>query len=98
MSNISDLLLKNNIHKNIINHATTISDKIGLSTFIVGGYVRDTILGKDTNDIDIMIEGNAAEFTKLLSKKLKVNKVISFEKFNTYRIPFKECEIEVYLR
>ena len=40
-----------------------------------------------------MVEGNASEFAKKLSKKLKIKKVIEFEKFHTYRIPCDDLEI-----
>ena len=42
-----------------------------------------------------MVEQNAKLFSEKLSKKLNVNKVIKFEKFHTYRIPYTECEIEI---
>ena len=42
-----------------------------------------------------MVEDKVFEYAKKLSKRLKVNKTVEFEKFLTVKIPHKECEIEV---
>ena len=95
MSNISELLYQNKTHANVFKHCTTISKELNIPIYLVGGYVRDVILGKELKDIDIMAETSAEIFTNKLAKKLHVAKVIKFEKFHTYRIPYPECEIEI---
>ena len=55
MSSISQLLKENNPHEDILTIAGSLGDKENIPTYIVGGYVRDTLLGKSCQDIDIMI-------------------------------------------
>ena len=66
-----------------------------MDVYLVGGFVRDLLLKKKLIDIDIMVEGNAEKFARELSKRLKINKVVEFEKFHTYRIPYNDYEIDV---
>lgn len=96
MSNISDLLKQNANHYQILKTAGEIGEAENLPTFVVGGYIRDLLLGRKSNpDIDIMVEGDALEYAKKLSKKLSLGKVIEYGQFNTALIPCGEVGIEV---
>ena len=33
-------------------------------TYLVGGAVRDMLLGRDTHDIDVSVQGNAADLAR----------------------------------
>ena len=94
MSNISEILLKSE-HCKILKIAGEVGDALNVNTYLVGGYVRDIILGNKLKDIDIMVEDRVFEYSKKLSKKLNVNKTVEFEKFLTVKIPYSVCEIEV---
>ena len=91
---ITNLLYKNE-HFHILKKAGELADEMNISAYLVGGYVRDLLLGNNLIDIDIMVDGKAIDYSKRLSKKLNVNKTVLFEKFLTARIPYKECEIEI---
>ena len=54
----------------------------GYSSFVVGGFVRDVLLGSKNFDVDIVVEGNALEFGSVLAKKLKGTLVVH-RKFGT---------------
>ena len=47
-----------------------LSEEMGFTAFAVGGFVRDILLGVQNFDVDVVIEGNAIEFAKRLSKEL----------------------------
>ena len=66
-----------------------------IPAYVVGGYVRDMLLGRSSNDIDIMVEGDGIEFAKKLSKILHVDVTVDYEKFGTALIPHPDLEIEV---
>ena len=95
MSNISKLLLKDSLYAPIIENASIVGAQLEMNIFLVGGFVRDLLLNRALIDIDLMVEGNASEFAKKLSEKLKIKKVIEFEKFHTYRIPCDDLEIDI---
>ena len=95
MSSISQLLKENNPHEEILTIAGSLGDKENIPTYIVGGYVRDTLLGKSCQDIDIMVEGDGVAFAKLLASELKVNVTVDYDKFGTALIPYPNVDIEV---
>ncbi|MBC8214183.1 MAG: HD domain-containing protein [Candidatus Marinimicrobia bacterium] len=95
MSNISQLLEKNKHHSEILHSAGKLASDTGIAAFVVGGYVRDALLGRDNKDIDIMVDGNGIQFAEKLSKILGINIVVPYDKFGTALIPHPEVEIEI---
>jgi tRNA nucleotidyltransferase (CCA-adding enzyme) len=54
----------------------------GYSVYLVGGVVRDLLLGFPNLDLDIVVEGEGIEFARLLAHELKA-RVRSHRKFGT---------------
>lgn len=67
----------------------------GTHCYIVGGFVRDKILGRRTKDIDFVCLGSgidmAHEVARALPGKIKVN---FFKNFGTAQFRYKDFEIE----
>lgn len=61
--------------------------------YVIGGYVRDSLLGRKSNDIDIVVEGSGIELAERVAKKLKVN-VTVFKNFGTAMLKSGNLEIE----
>lgn len=59
-----------------------LADQIGISAYVVGGFVRDLLLNIENLDIDIVVEGDGIKFAKELGKKLG-GRVRSHAKFGT---------------
>ena len=59
--------------------------------YIVGGVVRDLILGKEIKDIDFLIEGNAVEFAQ--SAKFQIKSI--HDDFKTVRVEIENEEIDI---
>ena len=95
MSSINQLLDQNNPHKDIIKAAGNLSKSINIPAYLVGGYIRDILLGKISNDIDIMVEGDGIKFAKNLAKKLNVKTTVDYNNFGTAMIPHPDVNIEV---
>ncbi|SVE31204.1 uncharacterized protein METZ01_LOCUS484058, partial [marine metagenome] len=95
MSSISQLLTDNNPHSNILETAGKLANHTGIPAYVVGGYVRDIMLGKPSSDIDIMVEGDGIAFSKQLAKELNINVTVDYDKFGTALIPHPEVGIEV---
>jgi tRNA nucleotidyltransferase (CCA-adding enzyme) len=66
----------------ILETISGISKEMKVKTYLVGGVVRDLLLGIPNLDIDIVIEGDGILFAKNLSGILAA-KVESHEKFKT---------------
>jgi tRNA nucleotidyltransferase (CCA-adding enzyme) len=61
------------------------ADNSGVNGFLVGGFVRDLILGEPNYDLDIVVEGSAIDFAKVLAAELEGSLVI-YERFGTAKI------------
>jgi len=75
----------------------TISDIIsesGNESYVIGGYVRDLILGRKSKDIDIVTLGSGIELAKKVANKLKVKKVSYFKNFGTAMLISDDLDIE----
>ena len=83
-------------YKSIVNKLIKIAQDNNFIVYAVGGFVRDIILNRQPNDLDIMVEGENAgiEFSKLVAKKLKIHPPIIFEKFATSKLLIDGKEIE----
>ncbi|MGF1638167.1 MAG: CCA tRNA nucleotidyltransferase [Cyclobacteriaceae bacterium] len=64
-------------------------------TYVVGGYVRDLLLGRKTKDIDIVCVGSGIELATKVSKALGKGTVLSvFKNFGTALVKRGDLEIE----
>jgi tRNA nucleotidyltransferase (CCA-adding enzyme) len=50
--------------------------------YLVGGVVRDLILGREVNDLDLVLEGNSAEFAEYIVRRFG-GKILVHPKFGT---------------
>jgi putative nucleotidyltransferase with HDIG domain len=79
----------------ILQKISTVAGNDQRRVYLVGGVVRDRLLGGDTKDIDITVIGNGIEFAKKLAKALKVKNVIEYSRFGTAMVPYSDTIIEV---
>ena len=47
--------------------------------FVIGGFVRDLVLGNKSKDIDIVVQGDGTIFAQKIAKTLRVKKVSIFK-------------------
>ena len=71
------------------------AEEIGVPCYLIGGFVRDKILGRDTKDIDIVCVGDGIELADRVSRKFNPKPEVHFFKnFGTAQIKFEDMEIE----
>jgi len=100
------------IDKTKINRSTRIlfknlgelADQLEQKIYVVGGYVRDLVLGIDNKDIDFVVIGDALKFIKEFKKKYKTDSVVVYPKFGTgmlnygsYKLEFVSARKELYM-
>ena len=75
MANIKDLLKINGygVAHSILSKAGELGERDGIEVYAVGGFVRDLLMGRAINDIDIMTVGEGIPFAEKLAKKLGKN-------------------------
>ena len=90
-----NLLANKRLNLDIIDIISNLSIELQIKTFLVGGYVRDLILSRQSKDIDVLVIGDGISFAKEVKKKLdtKVNLQI-FKNFGTAMIIYDGFEIE----
>jgi len=71
-----------------------IASEKGISAFVIGGFVRDLIIGRPSKDIDIVVLGNGLELAQLSAEKLRVKKVSLFKNFGTAHFKYKDLDVE----
>jgi poly(A) polymerase len=70
------------------------ADALGVEIYLVGGYVRDLLLGRAVKDVDITVIGDGVAFAREAAAALGVNTTVVFEKFGTAMVPFGDGKIE----
>ncbi len=71
------------------------ADDLGLETYLIGGYVRDKILGrKQAKDIDVVAVGSGIELAEKVAEYLGGLKVNTFKNFGTAQIKYGDLELE----
>ena len=97
MLNLKKILykLENKSILEILNVIAFLSEKEKKEAYVVGGFVRDLIMRRKLNDIDIMVVGDGIDFAKKIAEVLGIKKIVPFEKFGTALIPDKKIQIEV---
>ena len=70
------------------------SRELNRDVYVVGGFVRDIILGRSQKDIDFVCVGSGIELAEAVAKKLKIKKTVTFESFGTAMIPYHDFQLE----
>jgi poly(A) polymerase len=71
-----------------------VADEQGLEAYVVGGYVRDALLGKGDNDVDVVVIGDGVAFARSVAARLGVSRVVAYEKFGTAMVPLEKGKLE----
>ncbi|MFO8086281.1 MAG: HD domain-containing protein [Bacteroidales bacterium] len=87
--------LRESIQDSVFDLISQSADENNVSAYVVGGYVRDIFLGRESHDIDIVAVGSGIALAKAFAKRLgKGKKVSVFKNFGTAMIRVGELEIE----
>ncbi|MDP1676464.1 MAG: CCA tRNA nucleotidyltransferase [Bacteroidota bacterium] len=86
--------MKLEITNKILKKIGAIADERSIEAYVVGGYVRDKLLGKEVTDIDIVVVGNGVEFAQAVANSLKKKKIVIYDKFGTAMLPTEQGKIE----
>lgn len=84
------LKLENIVFK-IISEIATENDE---QVFVIGGFVRDMIMGRPSSDIDIVIEGSGIELAEKTAKKLGIKKITTYKNFGTAMFVYNNFKFE----
>ncbi len=66
----------------LLKEAGELADRLEMSAYVVGGFVRDLLLGIENLDVDLVIEGDGIAFARALARE-NGGRVKSHERFGT---------------
>lgn len=103
--NVTGLLRSRLPHRlvTVLEDAGQLADRCEMSLFVVGGCVRDLLLGIENLDLDLVVEGDGIAFARKLGETLRA-KVKVHERFGTaillpadgYRLDVATARTEYY--
>ena len=67
---------------------------LNTDAYVIGGFVRDIILGRICKDIDIVTSGDGIELANKVAELLKVKKVSVFKTFGTAMFMYHDWQVE----
>ena len=71
------------------------ANQLGVDAYVIGGFVRDIYLGRESKDIDIVTIGKGIELAELVHKQLGDDAHLSvFKNFGTAQVKFGDLEVE----
>jgi putative nucleotidyltransferase with HDIG domain len=82
------------IHDEVLKRVGAIADREGTIAYVVGGYVRDFMLGKEVKDTDIVVIGSGIEFAKKVARDFGRMNLVIFENFGTAMLPLEDRKLE----
>lgn len=71
-----------------------LADREGLELYLIGGFVRDIYLQRESKDIDFVVVGKGIDFARKVAADLKNVKFSFFENFGTAQLLYKDLIIE----
>lgn len=81
------------LDKPIFGIVSRCAEEAGVRAFVIGGYVRDCFLGRECNDIDIVVEGSGMDLARMVGRQTH-SRVSVFKNFGTAMLRYQGDEIE----
>lgn len=71
------------------------ADALGMECYVIGGWVRDLLLGRESKDIDVVAVGSGIELAQAVAHRLGKGTHLSvFKTYGTAQVKSHELEIE----
>ena len=79
---------------NLMQLAGKVTQSQEQNLYLVGGVVRDLLLGKPNFDLDLVVEGNAINLAQQLNQ-IKPGKITTHPRFNTAKLQWDEWSVDL---
>jgi poly(A) polymerase len=87
--------LKTSLEHVVFARIGEVADRLGLETYVVGGYVRDIILKRPSKDIDFVCVGSGITLAREVAGSLGPGAIVTvFKSFGTAQVKFEDLELE----
>ena len=80
--------------RKLFDQISSLGQELNMNLYVVGGYVRDNILGHEVMDIDFVVVGDAIKFGKTLNKRLRKSSLVIYPRFGTCMLQLSKHKLE----
>lgn len=70
------------------------AESLGVRAYVIGGYVRDHLLGRPCKDIDVVVEGKGVDLAREFAAQTNAQRTAYYENFGTAMVGFQDFEVE----
>lgn len=91
---MSDSGMQKYIDSKVFKVISDVAGDLDKPTFVVGGFVRDIFLKRNSKDIDVVIQGSGIELAQEVAKRLGTKRVTVFKRFGTAQLKVDDWEVE----
>lgn len=70
------------------------ADRMGMEAYLVGGFVRDFLLGYPCKDLDVVVIGSGVEYARAFAEDVQSDHVVVYENFGTALVKYQGYDIE----
>lgn len=79
----------------VFKHIRAVADQLRLETYVVGGFVRDSLLERPSKDIDIVCVGSGIGLAQAVAEALgRAEHLVVFKNFGTAMVRWQDWELE----
>jgi poly(A) polymerase len=79
----------------VFKHIRAVADQLRLETYVVGGFVRDSLLERPSKDIDIVCVGSGIGLAQAVAEALgRTEHLVVFKNFGTAMVRWQDWELE----
>jgi poly(A) polymerase len=82
------------IRETLLQRIGQIADRQPVRAYVVGGYVRDLLIGRQVKDVDVVVLGNGIEFGRQVARAWNKSNLVVFEKFGTAMLQLEDSKVE----
>jgi poly(A) polymerase len=86
--------MKIQLGDNIFKTISLAASQLNIKAYVVGGFIRDAIIGRNSKDIDIVAVGSGIELAREVANMLNIKKVAVYKNFGTAQIKVHDIDIE----
>lgn len=93
LSRMSPATPKIDLHDPVLLRVAALAVERGVDAYVVGGYVRDALMGRPRTDIDVTIVGDAQRFADAVASAFR-STAVHYERFRTSMVPIGDYKVE----
>lgn len=86
--------LADKLGQNVFRKVGQAADHLGRECYVVGGYVRDLLLERQSKDIDFVTVGSGIEVAREVARGMKGSHLSVFKNFGTAQVKSRNVELE----